>query len=347
MAWFPDANVAFLPATEGVWNALRVAALGSPNGSTVITGVIEYEMKEWLSEPWRNKDRANDIRAAMEGETWIRKFRMGQVAPLDLAIMGYTRLLGVRRFLARPCSGRTTLVDTDAAEKSKTMDAIKKKIGQRALALARKGRNDAEKAGVINISDEMHCLMVIVYALLNRRDSVLLTADEDYIEIFYKAQWFFDTHYRAWLVARMIHDGRYGEPAKEFTNTDGYFNGSLTLFRRPTGQLMEVLPPAPRPVRVGVLYVAPDRMIHKMTFPFEPQMLEMLATRGKTDGRCTDLFGEANIHVDLGPLKRKMDGLYLGIGNDAVSTFETDGICNRLSKLDLEHSLNCLERFAR
>jgi hypothetical protein len=85
-------------------------------------------------------------------------------------------------------------------------------------------------------------------------------------------------------------------------------------------------------------------MIHMMRFPFEPQMLDVLATRGTTDGRCTDLFGDANIHVDLGPLEQRLDGLYLGIGKDAIRTFETDGICRSLSKLDLEHSLNCKER---
>jgi hypothetical protein len=343
--WFPDANVAILPETAPVWDALWVAAQGSPNGSTVITGVVEKELEEWLNEPYRNKRRADDIRAAMDQGTWISKFPMRPSAPFFLATMGYTHLLGERRSLARPNPSGVTPVGTDANAKSATMDMIRKTIGERAVGLAKKGRKDAEKRGVIDISDEAHCLMVIVNALINRRHSVLLTADVDYIEIFFKAQWFFHTHYRAWLAARMIKDGQYGEPAMDFIDNAGYFDGPLTLYRRPTTHLDEVLPPAPEPVHVGVVYVAPDGRIHGIFFQFEPGMLDMLATRNTTDGRCTDLFGEANIHVDLGPLKLKMDGLYLGIGKDAVSTFKTNGIRVRLSRLDLEHSLNCYEMF--
>ena len=142
----------------------------------------------------------------------------------------------------------------------------------------------------------------------------------------------------------MIKDGQYGEPAVDFVDTDGYFDGPVTLYRRPTTHLDEVLPTAPQPVRVGVVYVAGDGRIHEFFFPFEPGMLDMLATKGRTNGLCTDLFGEANIHVDLGALKLKMNGLYLGIGNDVVSTFTTNGIRIRLSRLDLEHSLNCCEQ---
>ena len=310
----------------------------------MISGVAGCEIEEWLREPWRNKERANAIRAAMDGATWISKFRMGRSTPRDLAIVTYAHLLGVRRLLALPIWGGTTLVGTHAADKSKTMDAIKKKIGKRAMGLARKWRQDAEKSGASYASDEMHCLMVIVYALINQRDSVLLTADWDYIEIFYKAQWFFNTHYRAWLAAKMIKDGWYGKPAMEFAETAGYFDGPLTLYSRPTTNLQEVLPAISEPVSVGVFFVDPDHTIHMMVCPFEPQMLNMLETKGTTDGRCTDLFGDANIHVDLGPLKRKMHGLYLGIGKDAVDTFETDGIRSRLSRLDLEHSVTCNER---
>ena len=54
--------------------------------------------------------------------------------------------------------------------------------------------------------------MTILYALRNRRDCMMLTADADFLEVFQKAQWFFDTHYRAWLAARMIRDGRTGNP---------------------------------------------------------------------------------------------------------------------------------------
>jgi hypothetical protein len=310
----------------------------------VITGVVERELKEWLDDPWREKERANDIRAAMDAGTWIRRFRFGQLGPIDLAIMGYTHLLGVRRLITQQLSDGATLVGTDPADKSQTMNTIKQRLGERALGLAKKGRKDIEELGVINISDEMHCLMVIVYAIINHKNSLLLTADEDHLEIFYKAQWFFDTHYRAWLAARMIKEGRYGEPVTEFTDTNGYFDGPLTLYRRPTNQLQETLPLAFQPVQAGVVCVTRKNTIRTVIFQFETQMQEMLVTRGATNGRCTDLFGDANVHVDLGSLKPKLDGLYLGIGKDAVVEFETNGIRCLVSRLDLEHAVHCFER---
>jgi hypothetical protein len=187
VTWFPDANVAFLDAAAPVWHALRVAALGEQHAPTVISGVVEAEMKEWLDDPYRNKERAADIKAALNEQTWIRRFRIPTTHPLNAALYNYTHLLGFRRSLARPCPDGTTLVDTDATNKSDTMNAIRNKLGARAQALAKKGRNEAEEHGYINISDELHCLMAILYALENRQDTVILTADADYLEIFYKA----------------------------------------------------------------------------------------------------------------------------------------------------------------
>ena len=72
--WLPDANVAINHAADAVWNGLRAEALGSPIGSTVITGVVEYEIKDWLNDPSRNKERADAIREAMNAGTWVRRF---------------------------------------------------------------------------------------------------------------------------------------------------------------------------------------------------------------------------------------------------------------------------------
>ena len=98
---------------------------------------------------------------------------------------------------------------------------------------------------------------------------------------------------------------------------------------------------------MSVIYVAPDRMIHKIGFVFEREMLDMLEMRSKTRGRCTDLFGEENIHVDLGPLTVGLDGLYFGIGRDAGNWVETNKTKTFLSLLDQVHAVNCRERVAR
>ena len=343
--WYPDANIAFLNQTTPIWDALRLAALGTSQGKTVISEVAEAEMTEWLNKPYHNEDRATAIKAAIDGGTWISTFRLEETHPLRSSIYNHTLLLGSRRLLARPRADGTTLVNTNATDKTATMNAIRNQLGPRAQGLAKKGRIDADTRGVISIADEMHCILAILYALQNRRDTVILTADQDFIEIFYKAQWFFDTHYRAWLVGKLINGGRYGVPVKEMHETKGYFEGPLTLYKRPTLQMLEVLPLDSRSVKVGLLYVAPNGRLHRLCFPFELNMLEMLETRAVC-GRCTNLFGESNLHIDLGPLKREVDGLYLGIGKDSTIDFETNGVRSSLSRLDLEHSVCCFERLA-
>jgi hypothetical protein len=107
-----------------------------------------------------------------------------------------------------------------------------------------------------------------------------------------------------------------------------------------------VLPANASAIQVGLLYVAPDGMLHRAAFPFELNMLEMLQTHSVTNGRCTDLFGGAKLHVDLGPLKDGMDGLYLGIGKDVKMGFNTNGVRCQVARLDLVHSIFCFERFA-
>ena len=359
VTWFPDANVAFRSDTQVLWDALRLAALGQRQDKVVIAGTVEYEMQEWLADPWQHKERAGAIKTALEQKTWLKKFGMATSHPLYPAVLGYTYLLGRRRLLARPCPDGKTLVDTDPAAKCETMNAIRNQIGPRAERLAKKGRIDSEKTGLININDEYTCLLAISYALLTGNDAVILTTDEDFVEIFWKAQWFFDTHYRAWLAAKMVKDGKYGEPVRELTDTHGYFDSPLTLYRRPTSHLAEVLPPIHTPVRAGVVYIRPDNNIATAFFSFEREMTGLLETRAKTNGCCTDLFGESNIHVHLGPLTHLLDGTHFGIGKDAGDYHGPDGKkCNPpngqddnilrtfLSRLDEAHSMVTEERFA-
>jgi hypothetical protein len=346
-AWFPDANVAILDEAAPVWDALRLAGLGSSDASALFTGVMRHELEEWLERPRHHESRALAIRTALSSGTWARGFALEDDSPILPAVFGYMRLLGARRYVARPCPDGLTMFGTDPEKKCDTMNAIAKAVGRRALGLAKKGRIDAENSREVNLNDELHCLVAICHSLLTGRESVVLTADQDFIEIFWKAQWFFDTHYRAYLAAKLVKDGRFGKPVSVLENTNGHFDGPLTLYRRPTPHLREVLPRFYTSVPVSVVYVAPRNMIYKVGFQFEREMLDMLDMRSRTSGRCTDLFGEENIHVDLGPLKVGLEGLYLGIGRDAGRWAQTNETKTYLSRLDLEHALNCRERITR
>lgn len=346
--WFPDANVGILTATEPVWDALRLVALASGRSPAILTAVVYDELKEWIELPYHDKRRANAIRESLQlgNAGWVRLFRLASDSPIWHAILGYARLLGMRRKLARPSKDGLTRVGTDAADKSGTMNAIANKIGRRALGLAKKGRIDAEKSGKININDELHCLMAIASALVTGEEAVILTTDPDYKEIFWKAQWFIDTHYRAWLAGKLVKNGEFGAPAGQIDDAQGYFTGPLLLYRRTTTHLLEVLPPTYTPVSVHVFYVEESGLIHRLSFRFEREMSGMLETRAATCGRCTDQFGDANIHVDLASLKSRFDQLYLGIGRDQGPVYDEHGVRSVLSQIDIEHSLHCFEQYS-
>ena len=346
--WFPDSNVAILPAAESIWDALRASAkVALRKPIAVLSDIVDSELHEWLRDPWKQMNRANLIRYARERNEWLHVFRIGKEKPAELAIYGYLGLLSARRTLALESEDGKTLLGTDVSEKSRTMDRISQTIGQRAVQLAKKGRESVAQKGMVNVCDEMHCLMVIFYALVNRIDCVLLTADSDHLEIFYKAQWLIDTHYRAWLVAKLINTGKYKPCTQQLTQTDGYFCSPVTLYPRKSHQLRDILPHSYQSVKVSVLHVSPQNVIHKMTFAFDTQMLEMLAVRGSTDGRCTDLLDEMNVHVHLGPLCDAKDELVMGVGKDTTHRFTINGVERNLARLDLEHALNCRETHAR
>lgn len=343
--YFPDANIAFRPDTDVMWDALRTAGLGIAGGVTALTPVALAEMRAWLSEPHHLKDRAEKINAAIQDGTWLRTIQKPGF-PYDNGIWGYVHLLAYRRSLAGPLANGSTFVGTQAADKCETLNAIRNGVGPRAENLAKKGRIDLETKGNINASDELHCLIVIANALLTGEESVIVTADVDFIEVFWKAIWLLDTHYRAWSAAKLVKNGDYGDALGTVDKTSGFFKGPLTLYRRPTDHLREVLPSVYEPVRISVAYVTPHGQIQMLAFNFERQMLEVFKIRGVTNGRCTDLFGLANIHIDLGPLLLGLKHRCFGIGEDEGVVVESMGHKNFLPKLDIVHCIHCKERYA-
>lgn len=348
LVWFPDSNVAIRDDTSSVWNAFRLASLQRGDASCLLSACVHSELSEWLVTPRHHANRAREIQSAIEQDSsWIRRLSLSSASSEYAAILGYLRLIGFRRYLARPWShGGPTLVGTDATDKSRTMNAIRDQVGERAVGIAKKGRIDIEKRQAPNLNDEMHCLTAVAHAIRSGQNVVILTSDEDLIEVFWKVQWFIDTHYRAWHVAKLIADGKYGSSTGFLENTRGFFEGPITLYRRRTNQLRDVLPSFFRTVTVVVWYVSPKSRVTKLGFAFEREMQGMLETRSRTKGRCTDLLGHSNVHVDLGPLKDDLKDPSVGVGRDVAYSVQTNDVTVELSRLDVEHALNCRERIA-
>jgi hypothetical protein len=269
--WFPDSNVAFNPNLDSTWDAFRVAALD--RGCTKLTAAVMGELEKWLDDPFpRLEKRANEIKSGLQARSWIDHLMVGDEHS-DF-VLYYTKLLGLRRLLAVANDNRTTPLAIDGSNKSLSLSKVAFHCGERSTDLARKGRADKEKRGAASLNDELHCVTVILNAIRTRNDSYILTTDRDFLEIFYKGQWFLDTHYRSWLTSRMIVENNL-KPTRIFNESNQFFTGELMLFARSSKQAAEVLPRTFSLVRAGVIYVSPKEKVHIMTFNFETEMLSM------------------------------------------------------------------------
>ena len=346
--WFPDANVAINPAADIIWDKFRKNSLLLGRPQAIITETVRAEIDDWLSDPHHQHERANQIRQALEQESWLRAVPCDWRPECTLAMLGYVRILAIRRTIALATSDGTTLLGTDPNDHVKTMNEIGRRLGPRAQALAKKGRKEIEKRGQICVNDELHCLLAILHALVTETESVILTTDIDCLEIFQKLFWFIDSHYRAMLAAELIGKGKYGQPIGILENTQGYFSGPIKLYRRVSNEMKEVLPDSYRTIPVSVVYLSPDGQVHRFGSQFETAMLNMLRLRSLTNGRCTEALETGqNIHVDLGPLKNQAPGLCLGVGTDQGDMGTLLGRDVFRSRLDAEHALQCNETATR
>jgi hypothetical protein len=346
--WFPDANVALTPAAEIIWEKFRKNSLLLGRPQAIITETVVAEINDWLSNPYHQHKRASEIKRALEHESWLRWLPIDWQPDCTLAVLGYLRILVIRRTLALATSGGTTLLGTDPNDHAGTMKEIGSKLGPRAQGLAKKGRKDMAKHGALSVNDELHGLFAILHALVTETESVILTTDVDFLEIFQKLFWFIDSHYRAMLAAELIRKGKYGQPITTLENTQGYFSGPITLYRRVSNELREVLPVSYRSIPVSVVYLSPDGWVHRFGSQFETNMLNMLRLRARTNGRCTEALGAGqNIHIDLGPLTRQTPELCLGVGMDEGDTASLLGREVFRSRLDAEHALQCNETTTR
>jgi len=108
-----------------IWEALRKAASHQSGSKAVISATVEYEMQEWLIDPWRWQDRARSIAEGLEQGSWLTRFRLPVSHSLYPVLVSYAQLLGRRRALAIQWSHGKTAVDTDPTDKCETMNAIR------------------------------------------------------------------------------------------------------------------------------------------------------------------------------------------------------------------------------
>jgi hypothetical protein len=346
--WFPDTNVAIREDADDVWTAFRLAALGGDYTPVRISPPVALELDEWMKEPYRNEDLARAMREALsDSRSWAAIFDVLAKAELDVirALCVYTNVLACRRDLAVATDGsKLTPLGVDASNKADAMNAVNHRVGPRGVQLAKKGRDDTARTGKLILHDEIHCLTAITHALMTGRPTFILTTDSDCLEIFFKALWFFDTHYRAYLAAPLVLDGKYGTPITWTDKSNYYFRGPALLYKRHDLYMREVLTTFHTPVLVHILRVTANGNIERISFNFEREMLRMLQVKGETGGLCSNLLEGKNIHIALGPIQNELDGLYLGVAEDNGEVCKALEREMRLPKLDQTHAVFNYER---
>lgn len=336
--YFPDANFVIREINAPVWEALQEA-----NDRTILAAPVYYELKEWLDDPRRNLElhRAITDAFASDDPQWIGTLGIGHREPVLKAVLDYyVSLLSLRRSASDLARFALRQKTGNEPTRSEVMNFCKDEFGLRTQFLAKKGRDEAEEKKHINVNDEVLVVMGILFAIVSGEQTMILTHDRDVFDLFYKAIWLIDTHYKAMHFAQCYRNDPLPFRAKRIVSEGHGFRGEVILLEKPSSMLMEVLPPNCSVVPIHCVYME-DELV-QLTFCLETEMRDLVEIKAKTDGLCTELFEGRNIHIDLGPVISHF-GNYAAIGFDSTKPGDV-GNC-RVSYLDSMHAIYSNETF--
>ncbi len=337
--YFPDANFAIVETNSPVWDALRQAA-----NRTVLAAPVYHELKEWLAAPRRNHALHSHITSALQSvdPQWLTTFGIGNREPvLKAALDHYVSLLLSRRMASKLAEIQLRTSGAGEPTRNDVMNFCKDQFGLRTQLLAKKGRDDSEEKGHVNVNDEVLVVMAILRAIASGRQTMILTHDRDVLELFYKAIWFFDTHYKAMHFARCYSTDPFLFGAGRIDDSmQKAFEGEVILLKKPSCVCSEVLPLSCTVVPIHCVYIGSELL--QLTFCLETEMSDLINVKSRTNGLCTDLFEGRNIHIDLGPVIQHF-GDFAAIGKDLAWPGKFGNTTT--SYLDLMHSVHSNETF--
>lgn len=333
--FFPDTNVAILEDAIPLWNGCKNHFQKFGKVRCAISAAVYSELGTRLFDPKSNVEFTKSLCEALHSEetNWAQAVDLEQVENSTnkvKAIKDYIFLLSMRR---RILKGIEMGAHHEGVRQSRSaaMNHMREHFGPRAARFAKKAIRDFERFGEHRMNDEAQIFSALLFALEMKIPVAIVSFDADIFESFYKIQYLLDTNYRETLMAREIAAGNFGKPVTNpLNNVRSDIIGDLTLYEKRNYHFRDILPSEYEVVPVHCFYVSPQKQIDWLTFNFETPMLETLEIRGRTNGASTDLFGEKNIHIQLGPISGKL-GPYVGIATDKKIVKE--GLCfNRIEE---------------
>lgn len=308
----------------------------------VLLGQVREELAGWLA-------KVPDHPAAVA----VHEQRFTVVDPAawptatQNAYVYYVNLLGVRKRLYRLAEIQLESKLGRQATPAELLHAkreISRILGPRAVLLARKGsRGDPTKQTYA--TDEIVIVAAFLIAIEKSQAVVILTRDQDLLELFYKMQWLLDTHYRGWFLA----DRYAADPAKAVVRpmptgppwSEAFTGEGNLLVARSSAdpEAVRGIPAYPIPIECWLVRDSESRI----GFPVESGMKNLIEAKGQTGGLNHPALAPRNFHVWLAPLPipRELRG-YSAVATDLRQSIAETGVAIPLH--DINQSILTEER---
>lgn len=340
--WLCDANM-FIGETDNViWDSLL-----AKSGRLMLPIPVYHELNHWLADPKYNTKAHVEVEKAIAGDDSAIVHLLDvprHDALKSTSLEYYVNLLGLRKDANTYAQEKLREKLGRDPTKNEVNNFTKDELGLRGQLLAMKG---ASGASGHRYNDEVLVMLALMFAVSAGNETAILTRDEDVLEQFYKGLWLVDTHYRSMLLADLYSEDRFAfTPTKRVQDSEREaFEGEVTLLRKPSAELTELLPQQWDPVFVHCLFLKGNRLT-KLSFCAETQLSRLFDVKARTGGLNTEVLDDgANCHVFLGDRFVEKVGNWAAIGQDRKTT---KGEWNySLSVIDVNLALTPCEEFTR
>lgn len=297
--WVPDANIKIRKEARVVWEALQKAYLYDYEPQALLVAPVFAELQEWLSDPRDQVELAGEITRCLDRNTGFVRFYTEALLSEEYKKISeyYLDLISLRRYLAVPGDDGKSLEGLEASDKGFVMSKVTEQHGRRGKMFARSGRDEFDKSGFVNLNDEAIALLAFLFCVQHEKNVCLLTTDSHLLDIFYKLQWFIDTHYTSWLVGQAVAHGFYGSPdSGKCEMTDHFFEGSCELYKKRSWAFDEVHKVEDSYFSFEIMHVEHDGGINCLRYKMVSALRQMLKSK-TLDGRNSTVFPEMNVHI--------------------------------------------------
>jgi hypothetical protein len=331
---------------------------------------VYKELDPWLKKPIRNPDIRDRViesiskQVAMEEDT-VNSDPSPAVAQAldDLGIQirspgerylkhgyeYYFSLLGLRKLIGCVIEAELQRKNQRPPTPDEFLAVAQSRHGERGYQLAKKGLDSKGLPNAFN--DEQTVVMAVLTAILEGRETYIVTTDTDVPEQFIKLYTLIKEHYRAMLAAE-----RYDDPSqmgfKEVSLADqpahnhGWNAAAILELRLPESEF-DVLPRRFQSVVVHCILLGRGEKTPTFSycwFAMDTDAARVLQIKAATRGRSTDRFGDRNLTIRTGPLYAQEHEVIVSIGQEKQFPF---GGWGKFGADDFNNVLNCCEEVTR